>query len=277
MLVANQEDPMRVSRFVSGFVSILTGVAAGSLFAIAAPQVLAQGVVTSSLSGGARTIEGASRQPYTATWTEKQVQTLANGATITRESTTKFARDSSGRTYSETHRTILEGSDGQPRETVTYHIFDTVARTTTMWNSNTREATVTQRPEPTMIPVRSPETQTEAPKVRAEMPARRQNPDVQREDLGTKEIAGVNAKGTRVTRVIPAGRDGNDQPITTMQETWQSTEYAIVLMSVNEDPRYGTTTHEVTEFTPGEPDTALFRLPEGYTVREIATRTVGNQ
>jgi hypothetical protein len=284
ILSSIQEGAMRVSGFVPGFVYMLAGLAAGSLFTIAVPQVLAQGGIGagSSMNGAWRA--GASKQPYTAMWTQKQVQTLANGATITHESTTRFARDSSGRTYSESHQMLPAGSDGQPREMVTYHIFDTVARTTTMWNSNTKEATVTQQPEPT--PMQARPTQTMAarpvPTVQTDQPIRTQLPDVQlsdvqREELGTKNIAGVNAKGTRITRVIPAGRDGNNEPITTVQETWMSTEYAIVLMSVNEDPRYGTTTREVTELTPGEPDVALFRLPEGYTVREIAARTVANQ
>ena len=270
---------MRVSGFVPGFVYMLAGLAAGSLFVAAAPQILAQGGVGagSSMNGAWRA--GASKQPYTAMWTQKQVQTLANGATITHESTTRFARDSSGRTYSESHQMLPAGLDGQPREMVTYHIFDTVAWTTTMWNSNTKEATVTQQPEPT--PMQARPTQTMAarpvPTVQTDQPIRTQLPDVQREELGTKNIAGVNAKGTRVTRVIQVGRDGNDQPITTIQETWMSTEYGIVLMSVNEDPRYGTTTREVTELTPGEPDVALFHLPEGYTVREVSARTVGNQ
>lgn len=267
---------MRVTGFVPGFVHVL---AAGSLFAIAAPQVLAQGVGTSTLSVGAGSMEGASRQPYTATWTEKQVQTLANGTTVTHESTTKFARDSSGRSYTETHNTLPTGSDGQPREMVMYHIFDMAARTTTSWNSTTKEATVTQRPDPATMQARPTQTMAArpAPTVQTEQPVHRQNSDVQREDLGTKNIVGVNAKGTRITRVIPAAREGNDQPITTTQESWRSTEYGIVLMSVNDDPRYGMTTHEVTEFTPGEPDAALFRLPEGYTVREVTPRTVANQ
>jgi hypothetical protein len=265
---------MRVTGFVPGFVYVL---AAGFLFAAAAPQILAQGVVSSTM--GAGSMEGMSKQPYTATWTEKQVQTLANGTTVTHESTTKFARDSSGRSYTETHNTLPAGSDGQQREMVTYHIFDAVARTTTSWNSTTKEATVTQRPDPATMQARPTQTMAArpAPTVQTEQPVRRQNPDVQREDLGTKNIVGVNAKGTRITRVIPAGREGNDQPITTTQESWRSTEYAIILMSVNDDPRYGTTMHEVTELTPGEPDAALFRLPEGYTVREVATRTVANQ
>ncbi|WP_058189029.1 hypothetical protein [Terracidiphilus gabretensis] len=265
---------MRVTGFVPGFVCVL---AAGSLFAAAAPQILAQGIGTSTF--GAGSMEGMSKQPYSATWTEKQVQTLANGTTVTHESTTKFARDSSGRSYTETHNTLPTGSDGQPREMVNYHIFDTVARTTTSWNSTTKEATVTQRPDPATMQARPTQTTATriAPTIQTEQPVRRQNPDVQREDLGTKNIVGVNAKGIRITRVIPAAREGNDQPITTIQETWSSREYAIVLMSTNDDPRSGTTTREVTEFTPGEPDAALFRLPEGYTVREVTPRTVANQ
>jgi hypothetical protein len=266
---------MRVSRFVY----IVAGIAAGSLFAVAAAQASAQTGIGATFSVGSGPMEGASRQPYTATWTEKTVQRLANGTTITRESTTKFARDSSGRTYSEMHQTLPAGSDGQPRELVMYHIFDTVTRTTTMWNSNTKEATVTHRPEQQLLSARPAQTlgAGTAPTVQVQLPDRRQNPDVQREDLGTKNIVGVNAKGMRVMRVIPAGREGNDQPITTTSESWRSTEYGIVLMSVNEDPRYGTTTHEVTEFTPGEPDAGLFHVPEGYTVREVTPRTVANQ
>jgi hypothetical protein len=265
---------MRISRFVY----IVAGFATGSLLAAVTPLAYAQGGVASSFGTGR--IDGvANRQPYTATWTEKTVQTLANGTTVTRESMTKFARDSSGRSYTEMHNTLPAGPDGQPREVVVYHIFDTAARTTTMWNSETREATVTHRPEPSTIQARAAQTLNapSAPTVQTETPVRRQQAEAQREELGTKTIVGVSAKGTRVTRVIPAGRDGNDQPITTTQETWRSTEYGIVLMSVNDDPRYGTTTHETTEFTPGEPDAALFRVPEGYSVREVAARMVGNQ
>jgi hypothetical protein len=218
-----------------------------------------------------------------ATWTEKRVQTLANGTIITHESTTKFARDSSGRIYSETHQTLPAGSNQEARETVMYLISDPVARTTTMWNSSTKEATVNHMSERPATQIRPTTTTngaqatTTLPVIQTEAAGSRQNPDVQREDLGAKNIAGANAKGMRITRVIAAGRDGNDQPITTVFETWMSTEYAVVLISVSDDPRYGTTTHEVTEFTPGEPDAALFRVPEGYTVREIAARTVANQ
>jgi hypothetical protein len=265
---------MRISGFVSRFVSIL----AGSMLAMGAPVVSAQ-VMGGTFAVGSGPVEGASRLPYTYTCSNKTVQTLANGTTITRESTSRVARDSSGRTYSEMHNMLPAGADGQSRETVMYHVFDPVARTTMMWNSRGKEATVTHMPEPETIQARPSQQQTvKLPDTQTENMARPQN-EVQHEDLGTKNIAGVNAKGSRTTRVIPAGREGNDQPITVTTETWRSTEYGIILMSVNDDPRFGVTTREVTEFTPGEPDAALFKAPEGYSVRDIPAqqRTVAVQ
>jgi hypothetical protein len=253
---------MRVSRFVSILVC--------SMLVIAAQQVPAQGgVVLSSGFAGSGPIEGASRLPYTYTCTGKTVQTLANGTTITRETTSRTARDSSGRMYTEIHNTLPAGPDGQPREVVHYQIYDPAARTTTMWNSQGKEATVRHMPEPQTIQARPAQQRTDVQTVQLPDRVARPQNDVQREELGTKNIAGVNAKGTRITRVIPAGREGNDQPITVTEEIWRSPEYGVILENVNDDPRFGTTTREVTEFTPGEPDAGLFKVPEGYTVRDV--------
>jgi hypothetical protein len=41
-------------------------------------------------------------------------------------------------------------------------------------------------------------------------------------------------------------------------------------MSVNEDPRTGTATMELTDLEKGEPDPTLFQVPEGYTVKDRA-------
>jgi hypothetical protein len=261
---------MRISRFVS-------------ILACAAPVVFASSsLVAQVVGGGVGSVVlgmpidagGNSKgQPYTATFSQKQVQVLANGTTITHESTTRMARDSSGRTYNEVHNPLPAGQDGQPHETVFYHVFDPVAHTTMMWNSSSKEAHVVHMPEPQTIAARPAPpvpgmSATVEPNVALPPRAVRTQQDVQREDLGTKNIAGVNAKGTRITRVIPAGREGNDQPITITEEMWRSTEYGLSVMSVREDPRYGTTTREATEFQAGEPDAGLFRVPEGYTVRD---------
>ena len=88
------------------------------------------------------------------------------------------------------------------------------------------------------------------------------------EDLGMKSINGVEARGRRTTRVIPAGREGNDQPITVTSERWTASDLGLVVMSVNDDPRNGTITMEMTDIEKGEPDPALFQVPEGYTVKD---------
>jgi hypothetical protein len=265
-----EESPMRISRYVT--------VVAGFVFTLAVPSLFAQrGGGPEFFHGFGRGFDGAghlaaqAKGPFTATLTEKSVQTLSNGSTITHQSTTRIALDSSGRVYEEIHRTVATRENSQPHEVVSYHVHDPVARTETSWSSETKSATVFHRPASGLAesrPVgqlRSTEDTTETLNgPRAQAPT-----DVQREDLGTKTVAGVPAQGTRITHVIPAGRQGNDAPITTTRESWRSTEYGIVLASTVSDPRFGTSERTVTSFQAGEPGAALFSAPEGYAVKDV--------
>lgn len=235
---------MRLSRFVC--------VVAGITVALIAPFLHAQ-----SISAGGAAISTQTKLPYTATWTETSTRTLADGTTITRQTTTKFARDASGRTYTEMHNQLPIGSDGQPNEVVFYSVSDPVAHTHLSWNSNTKEATL------------SAMQSIHLSRLPDHVQAAKPDPNFQREDLGTKNIAGVNAKGIRITRIIPTGQIGNDRPITVVSETWRSTEYGLILMSTRDDPRMGKSSREVTDFEPGDPDAALFQAPQGYNVREV--------
>jgi hypothetical protein len=79
-------------------------------------------------------------------------------------------------------------------------------------------------------------------------------------------IQGLEAKGTRVTSVIPAGQMGNDNPITTTQELWRAPGFRFPLREIYDDPRTGKRTREVVSLTIGEPDLSLFQPPEGYEV-----------
>jgi hypothetical protein len=88
------------------------------------------------------------------------------------------------------------------------------------------------------------------------------------EDLGVKDFHGVSAKGLRTTRTIPAGEEGNDQPLVVITETWMSKELGGVVMAVRDDPRSGRTVTEYEDITRGEPDPSLFAVPAGYTVQE---------
>jgi hypothetical protein len=92
--------------------------------------------------------------------------------------------------------------------------------------------------------------------------------EIKKESLGAQAINGVNAEGTRITRTIPAGQIGNDKPIQIVFERWYSPDLQIVVKSTRSDPRFGTTTYALTNLQRAEPAAALFTVPSDYTVKE---------
>ena len=86
-------------------------------------------------------------------------------------------------------------------------------------------------------------------------------------DLGTDTVEGVKAQGTRVTRTIPAGTIGNEQPLVITTETWYSPDLKVLVMSKTSDPRIGETTYRLTDIQRAEPASDLFEVPADYTVR----------
>jgi hypothetical protein len=209
---------------------------------------------------------GTTGAPYTAIRKNTRVQRLANGTTITHENTVKEARDSSGRSYRETRPEAAQGAEGVAPGFVFFNVHDPVNRINITWNSNSKEATVIHIPEPGQV--RRNEMQPARGNVESTLMVRQEAIKPQIEDLGMKTVGGVEAKGTRMTRVIPEGKEGNDQPITVTHESWFSPELKLMVMSINDDPRNGTSTMELTDIERAEPDPALFQVPEGYAVKE---------
>jgi hypothetical protein len=88
--------------------------------------------------------------------------------------------------------------------------------------------------------------------------------EIRTESLGTQEIGGVKAQGKLVTRTIPAGAIGNEQPIKITVETWTSPDLQTVVLQKRNDPRFGETVFQLTDIKQGEPDASLFQVPAGY-------------
>lgn len=88
--------------------------------------------------------------------------------------------------------------------------------------------------------------------------------DTRTEELGTQNIEGVDAQGTRTITTIPAGAIGNERPIEITYEKWYSNELQMVVMSKHNDPRYGEQTYRLTNINRSEPDPSLFSPPNGY-------------
>ena len=265
-----------VSRSLSGVMLVLS-TASIPMAQLAIAQIGSGGGIVSVSAGSvAMSLNGIANKPYSATVKTTVVQKLADGTTITRVSATKEARDSEGRTM---HQTSLYVPNGESA-IVNTSVFDPVGRTMTHWMSQSKQATVFQMPEPKSLAANLPTQKTvpaggpsskgpadgQSQSATAARTARIRNR--QREELGGKTIAGVYAEGTRITMTIPEGAEGNDRPITTVNETWRSPELDITVLSVNEDPRTGTRTSEVTDLDRAEPNPSAFQVPEGYTVKD---------
>jgi hypothetical protein len=92
--------------------------------------------------------------------------------------------------------------------------------------------------------------------------------NVKSESLGTQTIEGVQAQGTRMTRTIPAGQIGNENPIQVVTETWYSPDLQMMVMRKSSDPRRGETVTQVQNVSRTEPATTLFQVPADFKVTE---------
>ncbi len=206
---------------------------------------------------------GPSNLPYIAIQKTTDVQVLADGNTITRTSETKEARDSQGRTMHQ--HALQEPSGGGPRYLT--DVLDPVNHTNLHWDSTSKQGFLFHMNQPVQTSSASHSTGTTQQETAPKPPAPcRDVPGF--EELGTETIAGVSATGTRRTRVIPEGKEGNSKPLTIVDETWTSPELRLTVRQIHDDPRTGRHTLEVTELDRGEPDPALFQPPADYTIKD---------
>jgi hypothetical protein len=196
--------------------------------------------------------------PYAAQAVTQFTQTLANGDHIQRTTTASVARDSQGRTRMD--RSIasvgaLAAAGGERRAIV---IHDPVAGMSYALDPASHTAHSMQ--------IRTPSGATPGDHPNAR-PARSQAA-LKTEDLGTQTIQSVSAQGKRVTRVIPAGQEGNEKEIDIVTETWYSPDLQVVVMSKTSDPRFGDSVYQLNSISRAEPDAALFTVPSDYTVEQ---------
>ena len=99
--------------------------------------------------------------------------------------------------------------------------------------------------------------------------------NVNKEDLGTQTIEGVEATGTRMTFTIPAGQIGNEGPINIVDERWFSKDLQTVVMTRHSDPRSGETVYRLTNINRTEPDHSLFEVPADYRIGIVPASDTG--
>jgi hypothetical protein len=231
------------------------------LIALAGLALLASGQAASQVTRSHTEANlQAAKTPYTAEYKITQLQALADGTTITRETTEVKALDSQGRRMTATTTTSAD------RPPITHvMVYDPGARTQTFWHSPGKVAHVLQ-----MSPAAEHHCQT----ITRDDVSVASGPKAKytSEDMGTESIQGIEARGRRHTTTIPAGAMGNDAPLVSTSEIWTALTVGLNGLLVREtrnDPRQGKTTRELMNLTPGDPDPATFQPPEGY---EIVTK-----
>jgi hypothetical protein len=216
---------------------------------------------------GNKVVKGA---PFSATAATETTQTLQDGTSIHRSTTSTLYRDSQGRSRSEV---TLSGfgplqASGKPRTMIT--IADPVAGSRYTLDADQKVAhqmTIRSHGAPTAA-----QEQEFQQKMQARLQKEEASGAVKKESLGTQTINGVSAEGTRITRTIAVGQIGNDKPMQIVFERWYSPDLQVVVKSTRSDPRFGTTTYTLTNVQRTEPAATLFTVPTDYTVQQGGPR-----
>lgn len=214
---------------------------------------------------GGKVVKGA---PFSATATAQTTETLQDGSQIHRTTQISMYRDSQGRSR---HETTFNGfgalaAEGGPKKMIS--ISDPVAGARFLLNEDqkvARRMSFREGPDSATADARIAARESKRESRRTEQEAAGL---LKTESLGTQMVNGVSAEGTRVTRTIPVGQIGNDKALQIVSERWYSPDLQIVVKSTRTDPRFGTTTYNVTNIQRTEPAATLFTVPSDFTVQE---------
>lgn len=265
------------------------------MFAItkALPQSLLHSALTSvlfmcGLSAHAQVTKGCSginylgadsSNPFTAEYVTTSTMPSSSGVPKTTVSKENVARDSQGRIRFEKHgvaqppddrKTVtLETPDGRPF-TVTreeygtlIQIFDCASGTFIRIQPGMRIAAVKE--STSAAPVVQSRHAYSAPYIPG--PGVKVPPNIVIEQLGTREIQGVPARGVKTT-TLGTEKDGEwiGKPISET-ELWVSDDLAAQMLSIRKDFKAGTEGRsELMAIKREEPDPALFQIPTDYVV-----------
>ncbi len=209
--------------------------------------------------------------PFSAVVVSETLEDLADGNRIDRKSEGAFARDSQGRTRREmTLKNIGPwAASGEPPQLVFINDPVTggafllnqsrkVAYRMPLFRANTRLVISRMR--------RAAALRGAGPGMASLPRARALRKEIVTQSLGQKRFNGLLANGTRTIRTIPAGQIGNEKPIVITTDRWYSLALHTTVLVRRSDPRFGTSTFELTHIRLSPPAPSLFVVPVGFRV-----------
>ena len=230
--------------------------------------------------------------PFTADATTEFTQVLADGNRIEQRYSTSIARDGRGRTRRDQQMALVgplvalrveqakAAAAGGGRGAVVWStapgsqepqrvvvITDPVERVSYTLDEQRKEA---RRSGGKLVVQPLEDLKKLEASMKREVERASNQPGVVVDDLGTRQIEGVAAKGTRTTTTIPAGEIGNLAPINLVTERWFSNELGMAVRITRSDPRSGETVYRLTNIVRAEPPPDLFTVPSDYKIIDPA-------
>jgi len=252
MPISSGGDAVRIAPLSITVLLALTQVS----YAQTAPGMPENGVRRPAIPLQTTSGAGFTGAPYSGRVTTVKEQTLNDGTTATETFVELIWRDAEGRTRREM---VRYGDSGAEYRSII--ITDPVGGVYLKWDDNEEAArrVVGIWPLPSNQRVTAPPSSVNQGK-----PVTR--PDFRNEILTPQEINGVYAEGSRSTRTLRLEGESSNRVITVTNELWISPDLRIIMRLIHDDPRAGKEDTEVTEVVRGDPDPALFQVPEGYAV-----------
>jgi len=195
-------------------------------------------------------------QPFSLKQETTHIQTLPDGTVVKSVEETYNIRDAEGRS----RREIIRTQNGEVDHI--FQIYDYVTQTRYAWTVGASFPQVV-----TVYHLRSNLPPDTPPAPVNPQIAPRYYPQ-NTESLPPQKIAGIYATGTRITRTIPTGYEGNDHDLTVTTEGWSAPWMGLAVRYINDDPRTGKTITETTSLDLSTPDPALLQPPTGYELKE---------
>jgi hypothetical protein len=212
--------------------------------------------------------------PFSAEATTTVRQTLGDGGRIERTGTARYYRDREGRVRVE--QTILglealnPAANGQVRITIqpepeksVVFTLDPVTRTANPGPRNI-DGLAVGGGDTYALPLGGPRWRflvfSRGERLRSLGAAGKE------ESLGSRQIAGVEVMGRRITMTVPVDVFGNDRPFEIVDERWESPELKLLIYSRSSDPRTGVIDYRLTNIRRAEPPADLFVIPPDYTI-----------
>jgi len=239
---------------------------------------LGNGLQSMELISGMGVGPTVTKSPYSAEAVSESIQTLYDGNRIVQKTSAKQYRDSEGRERREegSPMNAIFITDPVAKLSYTLHPDSKTAEKMAFGGANvtspigfTRAARFVTTTPPPNVTIAAPGNVAFAMATRIDTTSTA----AKEEDLGTRMIEGVQAKGTRSTMTIPAGEIGNDRAIDIVDERWYSPDLQLTVLTRHADPRMGETTFKLTSIQRLEQVRSLFEIPPGYTIHEAAVFT----